>query len=113
LKLYSNELLFKTPKALKSHYQRQQECTNHYLEYGRLTQHIENPSNDSTTTVVNYNVDQIETNDFDVTNSYNESFVVTTNHYFNDSIINSVIKKRYESHLKSGYNEMIESKMLC
>ncbi len=104
--------VFQTPKALKSHYQRQQECNDHYLEYGLLTQHIQKPSNDLKTTIVNYKVDHNEITNFDVANSDNESVADSTNYYFNDESINSVIKKRYESHLKSGNNEIIESQML-
>ena len=82
---------FKSPKALKSHYQRQQECNEHYLHF-KLTEIYEEEE-----TNINTGSDNFDIINAEIYSVFNDDTAL------NETIINSKLKKRYNSFLKSGF----------
>jgi hypothetical protein len=93
---------FASSKALKSHYQRQQECNDHYLQHGSVAE----PN-----IVMKNDIDK--KNDFDDV-SVNVDFFNNENDFIlnDDIMVNNKLKERYKLHLLSGYEGMIESNKL-
>jgi hypothetical protein len=91
---------FKSPKALKSHYQRQQECNEHYLQM-KLTE-----INKEEEEFINYESDNLDIMNAEIDSVFNDAAA------FNETIINSKLKERYNSFLKSGFEGMIDSNKL-
>ena len=91
---------FKSPRALKIHYQRQQECNEHYLQI-KITE-----INKEEEEFISNESDNLDIMNADIDSVFNDDAA------FNETIINSKLKERYQSYLKSGFEGMIDSNKL-
>ena len=108
---------FASQKALKIHYQRQPECYNNFLKYGlqvslpdspqkQLTSHTSNELDSMT----EFTFDNNENSDNENAKSNIDSLINKYN--FNNTKIDHTLKERYDKHLKSGNDGIIESNLL-
>ena len=108
---------FASQKALKIHYQRQPECYNHFLKYGlqvslpdspqkQLTSHTSNELD----SITEFTFDNNENSDNENAKSNIDSLI--NNYDFNNTKIDHTLKERYDKHLKSGNDGIIESNLL-
>ena len=101
--------IFKSKKALTSHYQQQSDCYNHFLNIEVQLNSLPN----SPAKTMDYKLDNIEINNNNSSDDENTSIdSLIENYNFHESTIDKALKDRYNKHLKSGNDIIIESNSL-
>ena len=105
--------IFVSHKALKSHYQRQKECNQHFLEYA-LKQQTNNEANQVATAIATnidtYDNDAIDEEQNSLASEQNN--LETDNYTSNNAVIDQSLKSLHYNHVVSGFEGLIESNSL-